>query len=103
MAKPIADAVRAEENDIWEDVEVLRFLQTHQYGIGLSAFNKDWVYHRAKSYRWMGDNLFRLLSGGAMVVVPRPEERIQLALVAHKAVGHFGVQRVLDRLQRNYW
>ena len=38
-----------------------------------------------------------------MVVVPRPGERIQLALDAHLTLGHFGVQRVLDRLQRNYW
>ena len=73
MAQPTADAVRAEEKDIWEDVEVLRFLQTHESGNGLSAFNKDRVYQRAKSYRWMGDNLFMLQSGGAMVVVPRPE------------------------------
>ena len=38
-----------------------------------------------------------------MVVVRRPRERIQLALDAHQSLGHFGVQRVLDRLQRNYW
>ena len=69
---------------------------------GLSAFNQDRVYWRAKSYRWIGDNLFKLQSGGAMVVVPRLGERIQLALDAHKALGHFGVQRVFDRLQRNY-
>ena len=37
-----------------------------------------------------------------MVVVLRPKERIHLALDAHKALGHFGVHRVLDRLQRNY-
>ena len=75
-AQPIADAVRAEEKEIWEDIEVLRFLQTHQYGNGLSAFNKDRIYRRAKSYRWMGNNLFRLQNGGAMVVVLRSEERI---------------------------
>ena len=38
-----------------------------------------------------------------MVVVPRPRERIHLALDAHQALRHFGVQRVLDRLQCNYW
>ena len=103
MAQPTADAIRAEEKEIWEDVEVLRFLQTHQYGNGLSAFNKDRVYRRAKSYCWMGDNLFRLQSRGPMVVVPRPQERIQLALGAHKALRHFGIECVLDRLQRNYW
>ena len=29
MVQPKADAVRAEEKEFWEDVEVLRFLQTH--------------------------------------------------------------------------
>ena len=90
MAQPTADAIRAEEKEMWEDVEVLRFLQTHQYGNGLSAFNKDRIYRRTKSSCWMGDNLFRLQIGGEMVVVPRPKERIQLALDAHKALGHFG-------------
>ena len=41
-------------------MEVLNFFQTHQYGKGLSTLNKDRIYRRAKSYRWMGDNLFKL-------------------------------------------
>ena len=39
----------------------------------------------------------------AMVVVPRVGDRTTLALETHRAMGHFGVQRVLDRLQKNYW
>ena len=38
------------EKDIWSDVEVLRFLQTHQYGGGLSARERDRIYRREKSY-----------------------------------------------------
>ena len=56
------------EKDIWSDVEVLRFLQTHQYGGGLSARERDRIYRRAKLYRWMADNVFKLLAGGAMVI-----------------------------------
>ena len=28
---------------------------------------------------------------------------MQPALDTHRSMGHFGVQRVLDRLQKNYW
>ena len=38
-----------------------------------------------------------------MVVVPRPQDREDIALQTHRGMEHFGVQRVLDRLQNNYW
>ena len=91
------------EKDIWSDVEVLRFLQTHQYGGGLSARERDRIYRGEKSYRWMSDGVFKLLVGGAMVVVPRIAERDNIALETHRGMGHFGVHRVLDRMQKNYW
>ena len=97
-----SDAMPKEEvKEIWEDWEVLRFLQTHNYGAGLSARERDRVYWRAKNYRWMGDTLFKQLESGVMVVVPRTAERMQLALDTHRSMGHFGVQRKLDRLQKN--
>ena len=34
--------------------------------------------------------------------VPEPSKRIKLALNTHRGMGHFGVQRVIDRLQKNY-
>ena len=37
-----------------------------------------------------------------MVVLPRPEDRVQLVKEIHQGLGHFGVQRTLDRLYRNY-
>ena len=51
----------------------------------------------------MSDSVFKLLVGGAMVVVPRVAEHDSIALETHRDMGHFGVQRVLDRLQKNYW
>ena len=45
----------------------------------------------------------RLLQGGAIVVVPRPENRQEIVVATHQKMGHFGVQRVLDRLRQNYW
>ena len=94
---------KEEAKEIWEDVEMLRILQTHHCGCGIGAKERDKVYRRARGYCWMGDNLFMLLEGGAMVVVPQPKERMQLALDTHRRMGHFGVQRVLDLLQKNYY
>ena len=69
----------------------------------MSARNRDTGRHRAKAYRWMADNIFKVLIGGTMVVVPRPEDRASITLETHRGMGHFGVQRVLDRLQKNLW
>ena len=77
-------------------------MQTHKYESGRSAKERDCVYRRAKAYRWMSDSVFKLLPGGAMVVVPRAAERDGIVVVTHRGMGRFGVQRVLDRLQRNY-
>ena len=51
----------------------------------------------------MVDTLFKQLERGVMVVVPRRAQRMQLALDTHRGMGHFGVQRVLNRLQKNCW
>ena len=51
----------------------------------------------------MGYSIFKLLPSHVMVVVPRIEERINIAIETHRGMGYFGVQRVLDRLQKNYW
>ena len=37
-----------------------------------------------------------------MVVVPRAADRHGIVIGTHRGMGHFGVQRVLDRLQKNY-
>ena len=66
--------VAEEERDIWDDAEVLHFILTHKYQDGLSAKTSDRIFGRAKSYRWMGDEVMRLLQGGAIVVVPRPAD-----------------------------
>ena len=92
-----------EERDIWKDEAVLRFIQTHEYGSGLSAKERDRIYRRAKAYRWMGSSIFKQLPGGRIVVVPKEAKREGLVLETHWGMGHYGVQRLLDRLQHNYW
>ena len=79
------------EKDIWHDEEVLRFLQTYKYGIGLSAKERDRVYRRARAYRWMADGVMKLQPAGVMVVVPRPADRQTIATEQHQTMGHFGV------------
>ena len=93
----------SEEKDIWVDKEVLYFIHTHQHSKGLTAQERDWIYKRARGYRWLGSNLFKLMEGGALRAVPQPSERIKLALDTHRGMGHPGVQRVIDRLQKNYY
>ena len=94
----VAPAATEEERDIWQDAAVLRFLQTHKYESGRSAKERDRIYKKAKVYRWMEENVLKLLPGGAMVVVPRAVEREGIVIGTHRGMGHFGVQRVLDRL-----
>ena len=91
-----------EEKDIWGDREVFHFIQTHQHTKGLTAQERDRIYKRARGYRWLGSNLFKLQDGRALRAVPQPSKRMKLALYTHRGMGHFGVQRVIDRLQKNY-
>ena len=84
-------------------MEVLRFLQTHKYGDGLNVKEWDRIYRRAKAYRWMANGVFSMLLEGAMLVVPRTAERETIVIDTHREMGHFGVQRVLHRLRKNYW
>ena len=51
----------------------------------------------------MGDGVFKQMPGGKMVVVPKTADRENIVLEIHRGMGHYGVQRVLDRLQHNYW
>lgn len=44
---PLANATKRE---IWEDMKVLLFLQTHKYGSGLCVLTRDIIYRRARSY-----------------------------------------------------
>lgn len=51
--------------EIWEDAFVLHYLRTQKYQEALSAVNKDKVYRRAKSFRWLTRNLYKLHKDGS--------------------------------------
>lgn len=80
-----------EKKEIWDDVELLRLFQTDKYGNVLSAKLQDRIYGRVRSNRWMGDNLFKLLKRGTLVVVQRPTKSAQISLDTHRGMGHYGV------------
>ena len=91
------------EKDIWSDIDVPQFLQTHKYCSGSSAMERDRIYRRAKGYRWQGSSVFKMMQHGALVVVLRPQDRQDLVIHTHRTMGHFGVQRTVDRLKKDYW
>ena len=79
-------------------------LKTHSYASNASATGKDRVYKRAKGFRWLAHNLYKLSHGGVkMQMVPTPGQRFDLATRVHQEMGHYGVQRVIDMLRKNYW
>ena len=90
--------------DIWEDQPVLHFLRTHQYESNLTPLNKDRVYRRAKGFRWLSHNIYKIHKDGRqMLLIPPPVDRDRLVQKVHRDMGHFGIHRVLDRLKKNYW
>ena len=90
--------------EIWEDEPVLIFLKTHKYREDLSPLGKDRVYRRSKGFRWLTHNLYKVHKDGLhLLLVPLPEEREELVSKIHREMGHFGVRRIIDRLNQNYW
>ena len=103
----MATSVEKEQDhyrDIWLDEAVIDFLKTHLYATNANALEKDRVYKRAKGFRWLAHNLYKLQVGGIkMQLVPQPKDRVELATKVHREMGHYGVQRVIDMLRKNYW
>ena len=91
------------QTEIWDDLPVLHFLKTHQY-LALSPLEKDRVYRRARGFRWLAHQLYKIQQEGpSMLVVPPVKERDELVKKIHRDMGHYGIHRMLDRLRRTYW
>ena len=104
MATQLPEDEHALQTDIWHDEPVLHFLKTHEYSKGLNAHDKDRVYRRAKNFRWLAHNLYKTCKENtSMLLIPPPDEREELTKKIHRDMGHFGIHRMIDRLQRNYW
>ena len=104
MSATPLDNEQPNQLEIWEDKPVLHLLKTHKYQQELTPLNKVRVYRRAKGFRWLSHNLFKVQHNGSqLLLVPPPSERQELVRSVHRDMGHFGIHRILDRMRRNYW
>jgi hypothetical protein len=60
--------------DIFEDVDVMKYLKDGEVKVTWSTKEKDRVLQRAKRFVWERTHLLRLWSDGTKKVVPAPEE-----------------------------
>jgi hypothetical protein len=89
--------------DIFEDVDVMKYLKDGEVKVTWSTKERDRVLQRAKRFVWERTHLLRLWPDGTKKVVPAPEERVKLIKHAHEDLGHFGVRRTYSLLQIHYW
>jgi hypothetical protein len=89
--------------DIFEDVDVMKYLKEGEVKATWSTKERDWILQRAKRFVWERTHLLRLWPDGTKKVVPIPKERVKLIKHAHEDLGHFGVQRTYSLLQIHYW
>jgi hypothetical protein len=103
----MVDADDGEESggakDIFEDVDVMKYLKDGEVKVMWSTKERDRVLQRAKRFVWEKTHLLRLWPDDTKKVVPAPEERVKLIKHAHEDLGHFGVRRTYSLLQIHYW
>jgi len=87
--------------DIWEDLDILRFLQHEEYPPQITSNHWDRIQQRSKRYSWGDNHLIRCLPQGDRMVPP-PHERPCLIQKVHSELGHFGVKRTYSRLVPPY-
>ena len=109
MALGVGDQYRVDETtaaasgEVWADRQLLEYLQGGKKSEEWDALERDRVYRRGTKYRWLGTSLYKVGEKGRMLVIPRPPEREGLVKKVHEEMGHFGVMRVADQLEKTYW
>jgi hypothetical protein len=81
--------------DIWEDLDILRFLQHGEYSPQVTS------NQRSKRYSWKDNHLVRCLPQGDRAVPP-PHEEPGLIQKVHSELGHFGIKRTYNLLAPHY-
>jgi hypothetical protein len=103
----MVDADDGEESggakDIFEDVDVMKYLKDGEVKVTWSTKWRDRVLQRTKRFVWERTHLLRLWPDSTNKVVPALEERVKLIKHAHEDLGHFGVRRTYNLLQIHYW
>ena len=101
--QPVTDGQRT---DVWEDESILQYLR-HQK-LPAHASDSKRVRRRAAHYHWYNSRLFRRIHGKregeqTFRIIPKPDERDDLILTQHKALGHIGEKRLYSALSTTYW
>jgi hypothetical protein len=93
-----------QERDIWQDAPVMAYLQAgRRHSPGITAKEKDRIWHRSKGYRFENDVLYKPTAAGTDKVVPRPEHRVNLICRVHQDVRHYGNKKTYSLLEPTYW
>ena len=99
-----AESAEKGSPDIWEDQQVLHYLQHQQHQPQATAAERNRVQKRAAGYTLAADGtLRRQLADGSSRIVPKPAERKQLIQQFHQRNGHYGVRRTGALVQTSYW
>jgi len=77
--------------DIWEDFDILRFLQHGEYLPQVTSSHWDRIQQQSKHYSWKDNHLVRCLPQGDRVVPPL-HERHGLIQKVHSKLKHFEVK-----------
>ncbi len=87
--------------DIWEDLDILGFLQHGEYPPQVTSNQRDRIQQRSKRYSWKDNHLVRCLPQGDRVVPP-PHEWSGVIQKVHLELGHFGIKRTYSLLALHY-
>jgi len=87
--------------DIWEELDILRFLQHGEYPPQVMSSQRNRIQQRSKRYSRRDNHLIRCLPQGNKVVPP-PHERPGLIQKVHSELGHFGIKRTYSLLAPHY-
>ena len=98
-----SDLVKGSILDVHDDTQVLQFLATKQLPAGLDARGNWRIQKRARHFQLNGTELIRVMADGTRLIVPPPNQRVQLIKQMHEQAGHFGVKRTKNLLQSSYW
>ena len=92
-----------EDTDIWNDAVALQAVQRGLLPDGLSGHAKCRVVKRMQLYAYVEGVLYRRWSGGDIRKVPPPDQRAELMRNMHVQAGHFGRDRTLSLLAKEFW
>ena len=98
-------AAEAEPADVWTDLHTMQYLQnpSAETMTFWTSAERRRVLRRASFFRWDGAVLHRRLSDGSLRQCPKPDERHDIAKLAHESAGHFGRRRTTALVMLSYW